>query len=198
MDFALSGAVPWLDSALEKSPTIHLGGTREEIAASEAEVAKGIHPKRPYLLINQPSILDDSRAPIGQQVLWVYTHVPQGSDLDMSETIIQQIELFAPGFRDVILGQNHWSASELERQNPNLIGGDISAGAMNLAQLIRRPIVSNDPWRTPLQGAYLCSSSTPPGTGVHGMSGFFAARSALRNEFDLGVPDLGPDAYLKK
>jgi phytoene dehydrogenase-like protein len=191
MDFALSGPVPWSGELLRKSPTIHLGGTRDEIANSESEVSKGIHPENPYILINQPSLIDDSRAPIGKQVLWAYTHVPHGSKLDMSESIIKQIEILAPGFRDTILAKQHLSADEMSQLNPNYVGGDISAGAMSLLQLIRRPVISLDPWRIPFPGMYICSSSTPPGTGVHGLSGLYAARSALRNEFNLSVPLLG-------
>ncbi|MGV8912284.1 MAG: phytoene desaturase family protein [Rhodoglobus sp.] len=191
IDFALSGPVPWLNTEVGRAGTVHLGGSREEIAYSEGQVARGIHPESPYVLLSQPSVFDPSRAPEGKHVVWAYAHVPKGSTADMTKPIIAQIERFAPGFRDLIVGSQHISASDLEQYNPNYVGGDFSAGAVNLQQLLRRPVVSPDPWRTPAKGIYLASSSTPPGPAVHGLCGFYAARSALRHEFGITrTPDL--------
>ncbi|MER3390616.1 MAG: NAD(P)/FAD-dependent oxidoreductase [Microcella sp.] len=192
VDFALSGPVPWVDSELRKTPTLHLGGTRAAIAASEALVARGHHSDDPYVLVSQPSIIDDSRAPVGRHVLWAYTHVPSGSTVDQTEAITRQIERWAPGFRDVVLASASATAAQMEVENPNHIGGDIAAGAATVRQLIARPTLSAEPWRTPVPGLYLCSSATPPGPGVHGLSGAYAARSALRHEFGLHrLPALG-------
>ena len=191
IDFALDGEVPWSNPDLRSAPTLHLGGTRQEVAAAEAAVARGEHPEQPYVLVNQPSVLDDTRAPVGKHVLWAYAHVPHGSTRDVAEAMIRQIERFAPGFRDRILAQHYSSAEDVELYNPNYVGGDISAGAMTIAQLVKRPVVSRDPWRTPIPGVFLGSSSTPPGTGVHGMAGYWAARSALRHVFGQGMPSLG-------
>ncbi|GAA1985009.1 NAD(P)/FAD-dependent oxidoreductase [Microbacterium pumilum] len=191
VDFALSDPVPWANDEMRSAPTFHLGGTRAELAAAEAEVAAGRHAPSPYVLASQPTIVDPTRAPDGRHVLWAYAHVPAGSTVDPTEMVTRQVERFAPGFRDTILASHAVSAAQLAEYNPNYIGGDISAGAITLPQLIRRPVLSNDPWRTPAKGVYLCSSSTPPGTGVHGMVGLHAARSALRNTFGLGMPELG-------
>ncbi len=191
VDFALSGPVPWNSPDLAAAPTLHLGGSRAELARSEAEVAAGIHPANPYVLVSQPSPFDPSRAPAGRQVLWTYTHVPAGSTVDVTEGITAQIERFAPGFRDVILARNTITADEYSRYNPNYIGGDFSAGAVTVRQLIKRPVVSADPWRTPAKGVYLCSSSTPPGPAVHGLCGWYAAQSALKDVFALPAPELG-------
>jgi phytoene dehydrogenase-like protein len=184
--------VPWIDPVLRDAPTLHLGGTRDRIAEAEAEVASGRHPADPYVLVSQPSILDASRAPAGHHVLWSYTHVPHGSTVDRQEAIIRQIERWAPGFRDLIVASTSATAMDMQRQNPNYIGGDFATGAATLRQLAARPALSNDPWRTPLPGVYLCSSATPPGPGVHGLAGAYAARSALRHEFGLTrLPHLG-------
>ncbi len=146
------------------------------------------------MLVSQPSVLDATRAPAGKHVLWAYAHVPRGSDVDQTETVIRQIERFAPGFRDVILESHSMTAADLGDYNPNYIGGDIAAGDVNLRQLIARPVPSPDPWRTPVTGLYICSASTPPGPGVHGIGGWRAALSALRNEFGITtLPDLTPD-----
>lgn len=179
LDWALSGPVPWKDSAVRAAGTVHLGGTLEEIAAGEAEVAAGRHPARPFVLTVQPCAADPSRAPAGQHVLWAYCHVPNGSAVDMTAAIEDQIERFAPGFRDLVLARVAHDAAALERHNPNLAGGDIGGGAANWTQFISRPRLSPHPWATPLPGVYLCSASTPPGGGVHGMSGYHAARLAL-------------------
>jgi phytoene dehydrogenase-like protein len=193
VDFALAGPVPWTNAELHKAGTVHVGGTRAEIAASEADVAAGRHTSNPYVLVAQPSGFDPSRAPEGKHVLWAYTHVPKDSAIDQTEAIIRQIERFAPGFRDLILASASMTARDMENYNPNYIGGDIAAGAATLAQLISRPVPSFDPWRTPASGIYLCSSSTPPGPGVHGLAGWYAARSALKHSFGISsTPSLAP------
>ncbi|WP_173922723.1 NAD(P)/FAD-dependent oxidoreductase [Agromyces sp. Marseille-P2726] len=183
VDFALAGPVPWSNSELRSAGTVHVGGTRAEIAQAERDVAQGRHAGSPYVLASQPSIVDESRAPSGQHVLWTYTHVPRGSAIDQQEAITRQIERFAPGFRDLILAASSRTALDVERYDPNYVLGDIAAGAPSLGQLVRRPVVSTDPWRTPLPGVYLASSSTPPGPGVTGLNGWYAALSALRHEF---------------
>ena len=155
----------------------------DEIAASESEVGAGGHPERPYVLTVQPSLWDPTRAPAGKHTLWAYCHVPNGSTVDMTERIEDQIERFAPGFRDRILARVAAGPAELERQNANLVGGDINGGLQDLRQLFTRPVVKLDPYSAPAEGIYICSSSTPPGGGVHGMCGHFAARSALRRSF---------------
>jgi phytoene dehydrogenase-like protein len=193
VDFALSGPVPWTNPELNETATVHLGGTREEIALSETEVAAGRHSQDPYVLVSQPSLFDSTRAPAGKHVLWAYTHVPRGSNLDQKEAIIRQIERFAPGFRDLILAASSRTAVDMERYNPNYVGGDISSGAPSLGQLIARPVVSSDPWRMPGRGLYLASSAAAPGPGVHGLPGYYAARSALRHEFGVErMPSLAP------
>ena len=192
VDFALSAPVPWANVDLRRAGTVHVGGTRAEIAAAEDDVAAGRHSANPYVLVAQPSVGDDFRAPAGQQVLWAYTHVPRGSTLDQTQAVIDRIEHFAPGFRDRILATASKTAVDMERENPNYVGGDIAAGAATFGQLIARPVLSTDPWRTPASGVYLASSSTPPGPGVHGLAGYYAARSALRHEFGITAgPSLG-------
>jgi phytoene dehydrogenase-like protein len=183
VDFALSGPVPWTHPEVRRAGTVHVGGTRAQIAHGEQQVARGQHSTNPYVLASQPSIFDDSRAPAGNHVLWTYTHVPRGSDLDQTDAVTQQIERFAPGFRDLILATSSRTAVDMQQYNPNYVGGDIAAGSPSIAQLISRPVPWPDPWRTPVTGLYLCSSSTPPGPGVHGLSGYYAARSALRHVF---------------
>jgi phytoene dehydrogenase-like protein len=190
VDFALSEPVPWLNPDLRLTPTIHIGGDRQELAQSEAEIAAGRHPAHPYVLLSQPSLFDTTRAPAGKHVLWTYTHVPHDSGRDMTEAITARIERFAPGFRDVIEETQAVSAVELEAYNPNYVGGDFSAGAITVRQLLTRPTLSFRPWGTPVHGLYLCSSSTPPGPGVHGMSGWHAAVLALRECFGLAPPEL--------
>ncbi|MCU1424279.1 MAG: dehydrogenase [Microbacteriaceae bacterium] len=193
VDFALSGPVPWANEELRRAGTLHLGGTRAEIQAAESDVAAGRHSANPYVLVAQPSIADPGRAPGTGHTLWTYTHVPRDSALDQTEAITRQIERFAPGFRDVILASSSLTARQMENHNPNYVGGDISSGQASFAQLLARPVLSPDPWRTPLAGLYLCSSSTPPGPGVHGLSGYYAARSALRHEFGIAAaPSLAP------
>lgn len=192
VDFALSGPVPWLHPELHRAPTLHLGGTRAELAQAEVDVASGRHPKNPYVLLSQPTPYDSSRAPEGKHVLWAYTHVPAGSTVDCTEAIIAKIESYAPGFRDLILASASRNAVEVSRYNPNYIGGDIASGDVTLAQLIARPTLSPKPWQTPAEGIYLASGSTAPGPGVHGLAGYYAARNALITEFGFtAAPHLG-------
>ncbi|WP_348789080.1 NAD(P)/FAD-dependent oxidoreductase [Leifsonia sp. NPDC080035] len=194
IDFALSGPVPWSNPALGETATVHLGGDRAAIARSERTVARGRESDDPYLLVSQPTLFDDTRAPAGKHVLWAYTHVPRGSTSDRSEAVIAQIERFAPGFRDLILSTATKTAREMERFDPNYIGGDISAGMPSFGQLVARPVLSADPWRMPGRGLYLASSSAIPGPGVHGLAGYYAARSALRHEFGITrMPSLAPE-----
>jgi phytoene dehydrogenase-like protein len=183
VDWALRGPVPWRAAGCREAVTVHVGGTFEEIARSEAEVDAGRHPERPYCLVTQPSVVDPSRAPEGQHTLWAYCHVPNGSGVDMTDRVEAQIERFAPGFRDLILGRSTTTAVQEEEHNPSYVGGDINAGAANLRQMVFRPTARWNPYRTGLPGVYLCSAATPPGGGVHGMCGWGAARTALH---DLG------------
>jgi phytoene dehydrogenase-like protein len=180
VDWALAGPVPWEAEACRVTPTIHLGGTFEEIARSESEVAAGRHPEQPFCIAVQPCVLDPARAPRGQQTFYAYCHVPAGSTVDMAGRIEAQIERFAPGFRELVLARTSASARDCERRNPNYVGGDINAGAATLRQTVFRPTASLHPYNTPLPDLYLCSSSTPPGGGVHGMCGEGAACAALR------------------
>ncbi|HEU4807617.1 MAG TPA: NAD(P)/FAD-dependent oxidoreductase [Homoserinimonas sp.] len=196
VDFALSAAVPWSNPDVRLAPTVHLGGTRAQIAEGESAVARGGVSEHPFVLVTQPSVLDNSRAPAGQHVLWAYIHVPKGSGLDATELVTAQVERYAPGFRDLILATASSSAQELAAYNPNYVGGDIYSGAVNLRQLVKRPVVSRNPWRTPIDGVYLCSSATPPGPAVHGMNGWYAATLALRERFGITAPiSLGARGY---
>lgn len=183
MDWALKEPVPWRAEACAGAGTVHLGGSLEEIAASEAQVADGKIPQRPYVLLSQPSMFDAHRAPPGAHTLWAYCHVPYGSMADLSSAIEDQIERFAPGFRDCIAATAITSPSDLEAANSNLCGGDISGGAMDWPQIFRRPLRWFKPYRTPSPSMYICSSSTPPGPGVHGMCGYHAALTALGDWF---------------
>ena len=185
VDFALNRPVPWAAPELAAAGTVHVGGTRAEMARAEADVAAGRHPASPYVLVSQPGVADPGRAPAGKQTLWTYTHVPRGSTLDMTEAVTAQIERFAPGFRDVVLASTGTSAADLERYNPNYVGGDIASGAVDVFQLLARPVLSRAPWRTPVEGVYLCSGATTPGPGVHGMAGYHAARLALSDRFGI-------------
>ncbi|WP_347697307.1 NAD(P)/FAD-dependent oxidoreductase [Nonomuraea sp. B12E4] len=176
VDWALDGPVPWRDPAVAEAGTVHLGGTLEEIALSEAEAVAGRVSPRPYVLVVQPYAADPTR---GGHTLYAYCHVPHGSPADMTGTIETQIERYAPGFRDRVLGRHTMGPADLEALNPNLVGGDIGGGVASLVQFLRRPVWSPAPWRTPLPGVFLCSASTPPGSSVHGMGGWQAARLAL-------------------
>ena len=191
-DFALSGPVPWRNEAARRAGTLHLGGTFEEIAASEAAVARGQHPDSPYVLVVQAGVADPTRAPRGQHTLWAYCHVPSGSTVDMTARIEAQIERFAPGFTDLVLARHTTTAAQEEALNPNYVGGDIACGAQTVRQVLARPAVRWNPYRTPLRGVYLCSSATPPGPAVHGRCGELAALTALRDVFGIRAqPDLG-------
>ena len=183
VDWALDGPIPWRADGLRRAATVHLGGPIGEVAAGERSVARGGHPDRPFVLCVQYSPWDDSRAPAGRTTAWAYCHVPAGSTVDMTGRIEGQVERFAPGFRDRILARATRGPAALEAHNPNYVGGDINAGIEDIRQLIFRPGPRLDPYWTGAPGVYLCSSSTPPGGGVHGMSGYLAARSALRREF---------------
>jgi phytoene dehydrogenase-like protein len=182
VDWALDGPVPWTVPEVARAATVHVGGTIDEIDAGEQAVNAGRHAERPLVILAQPSDFDPTRAPEGKQAVWGYCHVPNGSDVDQTEAIERQIERFAPGFRDRIIGRHTISPTELQTYNANDVGGDINGGAGDLRQLVTRPVASLHPWKTPLPGVYLCSSSTPPGGGVHGMCGWHAAQEALRRE----------------
>lgn len=183
VDWALSEPVPFQAEAAKKAGTVHLGGTFDEIAQGEREVWKGRHPEKPFVLFAQQSIFDASRAPNGQHTGWAYCHVPNGSTKDMTEAITNQVERFAPGFRDTIRATHTFNTAQMEGYNANYIGGDINGGVVNLAQLFNRPALRFSPYRTSAKGIYICSASTPPGGGVHGMCGYYAAKQALNDIF---------------
>jgi phytoene dehydrogenase-like protein len=180
-DWSLDGPIPWHATECGRAATVHLGGTLEEIAESERAPGEGQHAESPYVLLTQTSLFDDSRAPPGKHTAWAYCHVPSGSTEDMTERIEAQVERFAPGFRDLILARHAIGPADFERRNRNIVGGDINGGLMNLRQLFFRPVRKRVPYRTPIEGLYLCSSSTPPGGGIHGMCGYSAALVALRD-----------------
>lgn len=180
MDWALDGPIPWTAKGCKLASTVHVGGTYEEIAQSEKDAWEGRTSAHPFLIVTQPSLFDDTRAPHGKHTAWAYCHVPHGSKIDMSETIESQIERFAPGFKQLIIGRSILPPQKIEEHNANNIGGDITGGVMDLPQLLRRPTSLLHPYNTPNPNLFLCSSSTPPGGGVHGMCGFHAAETALR------------------
>lgn len=183
VDWALSEPIPWRAEVCARAGTVHLGGTLDEIAASEEAVWRGeVHP-RPFVLLAQPSLFDDTRAPDDGHTAWAYCHVPNGFQDDATEAVENQVERFAPGFKDVVRARSVRTPADLEAGNANLVGGDINGGVPVWGQLLLRPARTLDPYATPLPGLYLCSSSTPPGGGVHGMCGFHAARAALRQAF---------------
>jgi phytoene dehydrogenase-like protein len=201
LDFALDGPIPWRNSECARASTVHLGGDFDEVASAEAAVWRGQHPERPFVLVAQQSVFDASRAPAGRHTGYAYCHVPAGSSVDMTDAIERQIERFAPGFRDRILARHRLAPADLEARNPSYIGGAVTGGVADAAQLFTRPVARLDPYSTPNPRLFLCSHSTPPGGGVHGMCGFYAARSALRRRFDkrlplplraLGSPELFP------
>jgi phytoene dehydrogenase-like protein len=179
LDWALDGPIPWTAPEAKRAGTVHLGGTLAEIAASEAAVNRGEHPERPFVLLVQASTFDATRAPPGRHTAWAYCHVPHGSTRDMTAEVEAQVERFAPGFRRLIAARSTMDSAEVERRNPNYVGGDINGGMQDLRQLFTRPVARLNPYTTPLPDVFLCSSSTPPGGGVHGMSGYWAARAAL-------------------
>ncbi|HEY1025734.1 MAG TPA: NAD(P)/FAD-dependent oxidoreductase [Sphingobacteriaceae bacterium] len=185
IDWALDAPVPFTNDACREAGTLHLGNTLEEIVVSEQQSARGQHAEKPFTLLAQPSIFDLSRAPEGKHTLWAYCHVPNGSAKDMTAAIEQQVERFAPGFRDRILARHTMDARQMESYNPNYIGGDINGGVQDLGQLFTRPALRLSPYKTSKKGLYICSSSTPPGGGVHGMCGYHAARTALKDVFDI-------------
>jgi phytoene dehydrogenase-like protein len=180
IDWALDGPVPWTAAACHDAGTIHLGGPLDEIVAAEKSVSKGVHPERPFVILAQQSRFDPTRAPEGKQTLWGYCHVPNGSTVDMTDRIEAQIERFAPGFRDLILARSTMGPAAMQAHNANYIGGDINGGLQSLRQLFTRPAVRLDPYSTPNPRLFICSSSTPPGGGVHGMGGYHAAKSVLK------------------
>jgi phytoene dehydrogenase-like protein len=181
VDWALSGPIPWRSEACSRAGTVHLGGSHAEIRRSLGEVWGGRPSGNPYCLIAQPSLFDESRAPAGLHVGWGYCHLPNGCEVDMTELIEAQVERFAPGFRDLVVARRTMGPAEMEARNPNLVGGDINGGAAVLGQLFLRPVAAVSPYTLPARGLYLCSASTPPGGGVHGMCGFHAAEAALRD-----------------
>jgi len=184
LDLALDGPIPFWAAECRQAGTLHIGGSWEEIAEAEREVWQGKHPEKPFVLLAQHSLFDDSRAPEGKHTVWAYCHVPAGSTRDMSEKIEQQIERFAPGFRELILARHKMTALDFEKYNPNYRGGDINGGVQDWRQLFSRPVLRWDPYSTPNKKLFICSSSTPPGGGVHGMCGYYAAKSALKKVFN--------------
>jgi len=189
IDYALADRIPWRSTACSDAATVHVGGTADEIAASEAAANAGVTADAPFVLVAQQSHMDCTRAPRGRHTGWAYCHVPHASDVDMTERIERQIERFAPGFRDVVLARHVLTPRTLHAHNPNMIGGDIGGGANTLRQFLFRPTARWNPYSTPDPGLFLCSSSTPPGGGVHGMCGYWAATTALRRRFDRRPPD---------
>ncbi len=181
VDWALDGPIPWSTAECRRAGTVHLGGSLDEISASEWDAWRGRPAERPFVLLAQTSLFDPTRAPAGKHTAWAYCHVPNSSAEDMTERIEAQVERFAPGFHELVLARHTMGPAELEARNRNLVGGDLNAGAMDLGQLLFRPVRKLVPYRTPLTGVYLCSAATPPGGGVHGMCGFSAARVALRD-----------------
>ena len=180
LDWALREPIPWAAEGCGRAATVHLGGTLEEMAASERAVGRGEHSERPYVLLVQQSQFDPTRAPEGAHTAWAYCHVPNGSRVDMTARIEAQVERFAPGFRDVVLARSAMDTAGVEDHDANYVGGDINGGSQDLRQLFTRPVPAIVPYATPVDGLYICSSSTPPGGGVHGMCGYFAAQAALR------------------
>ncbi|MBL8021758.1 MAG: NAD(P)/FAD-dependent oxidoreductase [Leptospirales bacterium] len=180
MDWALDGPIPWRDPACLKACTVHLGGRIEEIAAAENAVWQGRHPENPFVLVVQASQFDSSRAPAGKHTGYAYCHVPSGSDLDLTEIVEKQIERFAPGFRDIVLARNVMRTKDFQAHNPNYFGGAITGGVADMFQLFNRPVTRLDPYSTPNSRIFICSASSPPGAGVHGMCGYHAAQSVIR------------------
>jgi phytoene dehydrogenase-like protein len=187
VDWALDDAIPFTAAEVSKAGTVHIGGTFNEIAAGEQLIADGGHPDKPFVLLAQQSLFDPTRAPAGKQTAWAYCHVPNGSTKDMTGIIERQVERFAPGFRERITGRHTFNTQQLESYNPNYIGGDINGGIIDLGQLFTRPVLRRSPYRTSAKGLYICSSSTPPGGGVHGMCGYHSARRALKDVFGISV-----------
>lgn len=185
IDWALDGPIPFTAPECRQAGTVHLGSTLEDIAASEQLTAKGKLPDKPFVLLAQQSLFDSSRAPEEKQTAWAYCHVPNGSEVNMTERIEKQVERFAPGFRDRIIGRHIMNTAQMEAYNPNYIGGDINGGVIDIGQLFTRPALRLSPYKTSAKGIYICSSSTPPGGGVHGMCGYHGAKRALKDVFNL-------------
>lgn len=183
IDWALDGPVPFIARECRKAGTVHIGGTLEEIMRSERLTWEGKYPERPFVLLGQQSLFDRSRAPEGKHTVWAYCHVPNGSQANRAEAIEKQVERFAPGFRERVLGKHVMNTSQLEAYNANYIGGDINGGVTDIRQLFTRPALRRSPYRTSAKGIYICSSATPPGGGVHGMCGYYAAKKALKDVF---------------
>ncbi len=190
IDWALDGPIPFTAEECRRAGTVHIGNTLSEIAASEQQIWDGGHPEKPFVLLAQQSLFDSSRAPEGKHTGWAYCHVPNGSNVDMTENIEKQVERFAPGFRDLILARHTMNTAQVEEYNPNYIGGDINGGAIDFSQLFTRPALRWSPYRTSAKGMYICSSSTPPGGGVHGMCGYHAAKRALKDIFSINAKPL--------
>jgi phytoene dehydrogenase-like protein len=188
IDYALAEPIPWRTAACRRAGTVHVGGTYEEIAQSEHDASTGKVTDAPFVLVAQQSLFDATRAPAGRHTGWAYCHVPNGCDVDVTDRIERQIERYAPGFRDVVLARRVMPPAALEAHNPNLIGGDVGGGSNDLLQVLARPVPRWDPYSTPNPRLYICSASTPPGGGVHGMCGYWAARSVLRHTFQRRVP----------
>ena len=188
IDWALDGPIPFTNPDVCRAGTVHLGNTLEEITAAEQATYAGQHPDRPFVLLAQQSQFDTTRAPTGKHTVWAYCHVPNGSTVDMTGAIEQQVERFAPGFRDRILDRHTMNTAQIEAYNPNYVGGDINGGIIDIGQLYTRPAITLSPYRMGTPGLFICSSATPPGGGVHGMCGYHAARVALRDSFGLEVP----------
>jgi phytoene dehydrogenase-like protein len=184
VDWALDAPIPFKAKDCKRAGTIHLGNSFEEIADGEQQIWNGIHPEKPFVLLAQPSLFDPSRAPAGKHTAWAYCHVPNGSEKDMTEAIEKQVERFAPGFKGTILARHTMNTAQIEAHNPNYIGGDINGGVIDISQIFTRPALRWSPYKTSAKGIYICSSSTPPGGGVHGMCGYHAAKKALKDIFD--------------
>lgn len=187
VDWALDTPIPFTAPECRQAGTVHLGSTFKEIATGERQTSKGGHPQRPYVLLAQQSLFDDTRAPAGKHTAWAYCHVPNGSTVDMTSIIEEQVERYAPGFRQTILARHTFNTVQLQQYNPNYIGGDINGGILDLGQLYTRPVFKLSPYNTSAHGIYICSSSTPPGGGVHGMCGHHAARKALKDIFKISI-----------
>ena len=183
VDYALSEPVPWTAEACRRAGTVHVGASYEEIGDALVAVTGGRPPDRPFLIVAQPSLFDETRAPAGRHTLWAWAQVPNGWQGDLTSAVESQLERFAPGFRDMVLARSTAGPPQLEARNPNLVGGDIAGGAFGGRQALFRPVVARVPYATPDPSVFLCSSSTPPGPGVHGLCGYYAARAALRRVF---------------
>lgn len=187
IDWALQKPIPFTAPECRQAGTVHIGNTIEEIVENERLTSTGVHPEKPFVLLAQPSVFDATRAPAGKHTAWAYCHVPNGSTIDMTIAIENQVERFAPGFKDLILARHTFNTQQMEAYNPNYIGGDINGGIIDLRQLYTRPAIRWSPYTTPAKGIYICSSSTPPGGGVHGMCGYHAARKALHDVFAIDI-----------